>query len=100
MHQTQFSEKIPYGGFSQIRSHFSATSHGKGACDCLGETVKRLAARASLQRPYKYQIMTTAYVPAAYFGYCSKDDYEREQQHLEQQFHLPWESVVILHLIK
>ena len=21
MHQTQFSEKIPYGGFSQIRSH-------------------------------------------------------------------------------
>ena len=23
MHQTQFSEKIPYGGFSQIRSHFS-----------------------------------------------------------------------------
>ncbi len=32
--------------------HFSATSHGKGACDGLGETVKRLAARASLQRPY------------------------------------------------
>ena len=21
MHQTQFSQKIPYGGFSQIRSH-------------------------------------------------------------------------------
>ena len=23
MHQTQFSEKIPYGGFSQIQSHFT-----------------------------------------------------------------------------
>ena len=31
--------------------HFSATSHGKGACDGLGGTIKRLAARASLQRP-------------------------------------------------
>ena len=35
--------------------HFSATSHGKGACDGLGGTVKRLAARASLQRPYNDQ---------------------------------------------
>ena len=25
MHQTQFSEKIPYGGFSQIRSHLILT---------------------------------------------------------------------------
>ena len=32
--------------------HFSATSHGKGPCDGLGGTVKRLAAHASLQRPY------------------------------------------------
>ena len=38
--------------------HFSATAHGKGACDGLGGTVKRLAARASLQRPYTEQIMT------------------------------------------
>ena len=28
--------------------HFSATAHGKGACDGVGGTVKRLAARASL----------------------------------------------------
>ena len=32
--------------------HFYATSHGKGACDGVGGTVKRLAARASLQKPY------------------------------------------------
>ena len=38
--------------------HFSATSHGKSAYDGLGGTVKRLAARASLHRPYEQQIMT------------------------------------------
>ena len=37
--------------------HFSATLHGKGSCDGLGGTVKRLGARASLQRPYNDQIM-------------------------------------------
>ena len=36
--------------------HFSATSHGKGACDGIGRTVKRLAARASLQRPYNTRL--------------------------------------------
>ena len=39
--------------------HFSfATSQGKWPCDGIGETVKRLAAKASLQRPYSEQIMT------------------------------------------
>ena len=38
----------------------SATAHGKGACDGIGGTVKRLAARASLQKPYSDQIMTHA----------------------------------------
>ena len=38
--------------------HFFATSHGKGPCDGVGGTIKRLAARASLQRPYHEQIMT------------------------------------------
>ena len=33
--------------------HFSATSHGKGSCDGVGGSVKRLAARASLQRPHQ-----------------------------------------------
>jgi hypothetical protein len=35
-----------------------ATSHGKSACDGIGGTVKRLAARASLQRPLDHQILT------------------------------------------
>ena len=38
--------------------HFSATSHGKGACDGVGGTVERLAAKASFQCPYDQQIMT------------------------------------------
>ena len=74
--------------------HFSATSHGKGACDGLGGTVKRLAARASLQRPYNEQIMTprqlfdwaSTNIPAVYFDYCSNEDYEKEQRNLEQRF--------------
>ena len=31
--------------------NFFATSHGKSACDGIGETVKRLLTKASLQRP-------------------------------------------------
>ncbi len=42
-HETDFGIKAEW--------HFSATSHGKGACDGVGRTVKRLATRASLQRP-------------------------------------------------
>ena len=74
--------------------HFSATSHGKGACDGLGGTVKRLAARASLQRPYDQQIMTprqlfdwaTIAISAVHFEYCTIQDYEREKENLEQRF--------------
>ena len=74
--------------------HFSATSHGKGACDGIGGTVKRLAARASLQRPYNNQIMTprqlfdwvSSNLPGVHFGYFSMVDYRREKAFLEQQF--------------
>lgn len=38
--------------------NFFATSHGKSACDGIGGTVKRLAGRASLQRPFQDQIQT------------------------------------------
>ena len=38
--------------------HFFATSHGKGPCDGVGGAVKRLAARASLQRTYEDQTQT------------------------------------------
>ena len=72
--------------------HFSATSHGKGACDGLGGTVKRLAARASLQKPYSDQIMTSrqlfewAVIPSVIFGYCTSADYEAEERLLQTRF--------------
>ena len=74
--------------------HFSATSHGKGACDGVGGTVKRLAARASLQKPFDQQIMspTQLYewakenIPAIVFRYCSTEDYEVVKQELESRF--------------
>ena len=58
--------------------HFSATSNGKGTCDGVGGTVKRLAGRASLQRRPAYDTTfewACVNVPAVYFGY---EDYERE----------------------
>ena len=87
-HQNDFGIKAEW--------HFSATSHGKGACDGLGGTVKRLAARTSLQRPYSDQLMTPrqlfdwacSNIPTAYFGYCSNEDYEREKISLEHRFKL------------
>ena len=74
--------------------HFSATSHGKGACDGVGRTVKHLAARASLQRPYDEQIMAPRYlyewaqkdIPAVYFHYCTQEEYNAEKCHLEDRF--------------
>lgn len=38
--------------------NFFATSHGKSPCDGLGGTLKRLASKASLQRPLDNQILT------------------------------------------
>ena len=70
-----------------------ATSHGKGACDGVGGTV---AARASLQRPYKQQIMTprqlfewaSENIPAIAFNYCTCEDYKNEEQLQEERFKL------------
>lgn len=39
--------------------NFFATSHGKNISDGLGGTLKRLATKASLQKPYTHQIMTS-----------------------------------------
>ena len=48
--------------------NFFATSHGKNACDGIGGTLKRSAARASLQRPLDDQILT----PRDFFNYCQE----------------------------
>ena len=49
--------------------NFFATSHGKSACDGIGGTVKRLVAKASLQRPYNDQILSAE----AMYQFCLKN---------------------------
>ena len=74
--------------------HFFATSHGKGPCDGLGGTIKRLAAKASLQRPYNEQIMTPrqlfVYARENISGinilYSSTDEWTNEAEILENRF--------------
>lgn len=74
--------------------HFFATSHGKNACDGLGGTVKRLATKASLQRPYDQQIMTpyqlfefaNVHIPGIEFKYCTTEEYNENEKILTKRF--------------
>lgn len=74
--------------------NFFATSHGKGACDGIGGTVKRLAARASLQRPYNDQITTPhelymwskANLPKINFEFFTNENYNSIDQELTKRF--------------
>ena len=85
-HQADFGVSVEW--------HFSATSHGKGACDGLGGTVKRLATKVSLQKPYEEQIMTpfqlyewaSSNISGIFFDYCSVEEYESEKINLERRF--------------
>jgi len=73
--------------------HFFATSHGKSPCDGVGGTVKRLAARASLQRPRDNHIMTpralydwaTAAMPKINFFFCNTQEYESHLENLRDR---------------
>ena len=74
--------------------HFTATSHGKGACDGVGGVVKRNAARASFQRPYCDQIMTPRQmyewtvdnIPTISFTYSTDMEYLNHSASLQDQF--------------
>lgn len=76
--------------------HFFATAHGKGPCDGVGGTVKRLAARASLQRSSQDQITTplelyrwateSGSISSIIVRYAHADDYEKEKEFLAPRF--------------
>ena len=74
--------------------HFFATSHGKGPSDGIGGTIKREAARASLQRPSKDQILTPwqlfQFVQANLKGvnaeFITCDEWNTEQSFLKERF--------------
>ncbi len=76
--------------------HFFATSHGKGPCDGIGGTVKRLAARASLQKPYSDQIMTardlfhftTENIPSVAARFTTEEEHKAEAEKLAERFSL------------
>lgn len=74
--------------------HFFATSHGKGPCDGIGGTVKRLAAKASLQRVFNNQIMTPRQlyefgkenIEGIDFIFSTIDEWSEEQSLLAERF--------------
>ena len=74
--------------------HFSATAHGKGPCDGVGGSVKRLAARASLQRPCDNQILTPIQLyecavenlSGINFTFSTQDEYVESETFLNDRF--------------
>lgn len=86
LHEEDFNIKAEW--------HFSATAHGKGPCDGVGGSVKRLAARASLQRPYDNQIQTpqdlfewaVENIPKVDFAFSTQEDYAVSEMFLESRF--------------
>jgi len=73
--------------------HFFPTSHGKGPCDGIGGTLKRLAARASLQRinnpirtPQELFTWATEALHNITCRYSTNDEYEKEEQMLSARF--------------
>ena len=77
-----------------VQWNFFATSHGKGACDGIGGTVKRNAYRASLQRPVDSHITTPQhffdwaknFFKKNSFDFCTTTEYETEQRSLKSRF--------------
>jgi hypothetical protein len=75
-------------------SHFFATSHGKSAYDGIGGTLKRLAAKASFQRPYNDQTMTPlqlyewaqSSIHNLNFDFVTENEYKEEEGLLSSRF--------------
>lgn len=73
---------------------FFATSHGKSFCGDLGGTVKRLATKTSLQRPYENHIITLRQlydfankdIPGISFMYCTNEEYNENENKLSLCF--------------
>ena len=69
-------------------------AHGKGPCDGVGGTVKRLAARASLQRPFENQILTPLQlyewavknISGIHFTFSTQEDYVLSEIFLKDRF--------------
>eukprot|EP00731_Ephydatia_muelleri_P027659 Em0019g532a len=79
---------------SQQEWHFFATSHGKSAADGIAGTVKRMATKASLKRPYQGQILTPNQlyqfalqeIKGIHFSYATLQEYKDEADFLAERF--------------
>lgn len=73
--------------------HFFATSHGKGPCDGIGGTLKRLATKASLQRTHNNHILSAKSLydwaknnhSIMHYEFCSLNDYNKHYKALEKK---------------
>ena len=74
---------------------FFATSHGKGACDGIGGTVKRATYRESLRRTVSNQILTAQnmyaflsqqFVSAIQFMFVGKEEVTKVTTELKARF--------------
>lgn len=70
--------------------HFFATSHGKGPCDGVGGTIKRLAAYASLQgtqisNPTELYDWARSNITGISFSFTSKKEHEEESRVLNSE---------------
>ena len=73
--------------------HFFGTSHGKGPCDGIGGTTKRLATKASLQlnqdpitTPQKLFVWAEKNVRGINFSFTSNEDYRKECDLLRSRY--------------
>ena len=78
----------------QAEWHFFATSHGKTAADGAAGTLKRLATKASLQRPFNNHILSAkqlyefavAEVKGMHFCYATNAEHEEEARVLKERY--------------
>lgn len=78
----------------KVEWHFFATSHGKGPCDALGGTIKRMATRTSLQRPTDNQFLNAKDLfdwlqttdIAIHTVFCSKDEHKAMEGELKNKY--------------
>ena len=85
---------------TKLQCNFFTTSHGKGPCDGVGGTVKRLAAKASVQRCAENRLDELILTSTALYTFCketianiefvfaSKSDYEDEHKLLKDRHDL------------
>ena len=69
-------------------------AHGKSGADGIGGTVKRTAAKASLQRPIHDQILTpiqlyrfvSSEIKGIHFDFATSADHEKEERFLTERY--------------